>query len=604
MNAGALTPEQERFANHDAEAFVEACPGAGKTRTVVARLSKITETLPPRRGVAILSFTNSAVEEFTKRSREAGVDPLLRYPSFVGTFDAFVRHFLVLPFGIAAGAARPIIVDSWERIGLAKIRLSGKKSFTGPGVSLDVFDAETNAVDPARIGHIALRQHVIKHQADYERAAANRRRFLHRLGNLSAIDARVEARRHFQNPAWNQALGRALAARFHEVIVDEAQDCNPLDLEILSWLRSHGLRVTVVCDPDQAIYGFRHGKPSELQAFGEKYSPENQLGLTGNFRCSGPICSLAATLRSRQNPDTPLGETADITHPVIVVTYSGRAVPPDIGSLFIERLEAKAVGLSRADGIVVSHALGAAQHATGDPMSQKISGTSRIEIFARAVGEFWSPSATSRSRDSALRTVEKLLLHLMGHWQDGDLHPSRVVERAGLDRRQLRRQALEVVMCLPKTCDDTDNNRSAWVASVQSEVERLRLVLSQGKTVPGYFRNPTKSQWSKHLKSPVVTGLSCSTIHEAKGRQYEAVCVVLQPDRTPDNRTSLLFDAWENRTALEAKRVIYVGVTRARRLVVLAVPESFADRCVAILNHGKVPYERLQQVGMPTRARR
>jgi superfamily I DNA/RNA helicase len=36
-----LTTEQQQFANHEEEAFVEACPGAGKTRTVVARLARI-----------------------------------------------------------------------------------------------------------------------------------------------------------------------------------------------------------------------------------------------------------------------------------------------------------------------------------------------------------------------------------------------------------------------------------------------------------------------------------------------------------------------------------------------------------------------------------
>ncbi|MCA1479850.1 hypothetical protein [Bradyrhizobium sp. NBAIM08] len=37
----------------------------------------------------------------------------------------------------------------------------------------------------------------------------------------------------------------AIAARFYELIVDEAQDCNPLDLQLLTWLRGHGLHVTL-----------------------------------------------------------------------------------------------------------------------------------------------------------------------------------------------------------------------------------------------------------------------------------------------------------------------------------------------------------------------
>ena len=592
MKDAKPTPEQESFANHGAEAFVEACPGAGKTRTIVARLASMAKTLPPRRAVAILSFTNSAVEKFAEDCRDAGLGTFLRFPHFVGTFDAFVRHFMVLPPGIAACASRPIIVDSWDSLGV-EIRLLGKHAFAGPGVCLDDFDCATNAVEPTRIGHAALRQHLMQHQDQYQRSAAQRRDYLHRAGYLSAADARVEALRRIQNTAWNQSLGRALAARFFEVIVDEAQDCNPLDLEILSWLRGHCLRVTVVCDPDQAIYEFRHGTPNLLREFAVKYETKNRLCLTGNFRSSNPICALAATLRTRLEPDSALGETGNLTHPVVIAAYS-KKVTERIGQLFIERIESKCVGLSRTDGILLAHRHLDGQRAVGDPMALKISGTSRIEALARAVGEFWSPSAHTRSRDSALRMVERFLLELTGHWKDGDHHPHRVIERAGLNRRQMRRQALEVMMHIPKTCDDTDQSRSNWVAAVQSEVSRLKLVLPKGKTVPQFFGRPRKPEWSQHLRKPVVTNLACSTIHEAKGREYEAVCVVFRPDRAPDNHTTLLFDAWNNRADLEAKRVIYVGITRARRFVLLAVPRTFVDRCCAILANGKVPFELVQ----------
>jgi DNA helicase-2/ATP-dependent DNA helicase PcrA len=597
VNDDSLTLEQKSFANHDSEAFVQACPGSGKTRSIVARLANIAEKLPPRRAVAALSFTNSAVEKFSRSCHEAGLGFFLRYPHFVGTFDSFVRHFIVVPPGISGSTSQPIVLDSWETLGI-EVRLSGHKAFKGGGVSLDKFDAETGKIDPLQVGVLPLRTHVIKYQSDYEQAAARFRYFLRRKhGLLSASDARVEARQHIRDDAWSQALGRALAGRFYEVIVDEAQDCNPHDLEILSWLRTHGLRVTVVCDPDQAIFEFRHGTPSNLRVFTNTYRSEDQLSFTGNFRSSPPICALAATLRARQDPDVSLGETANITHPVILTTYSGRLVPPAVGQLFIQRLESEAVGLSRTEAIVLAHQLRDALRATGNAMAAEVSGTSRVETLARAVGEFWWPSATTRARESSLRKIEKLLLELMGWWQDGDYHVTRVIERAGLSRRQLRRQALEMVMRIPNTCDDADLYRDNWIEVVRSEVERLRLVLPRGKTVTGFFPCPRTDRWSEHLLTPTVAGLPSSTVHEAKGKEYEAVCVVLKPDRAPENHTSQFFDAWEKRTDLEAKRVCYVGVTRAKKFVMLAVPEAFADRCAAVLQHGDVPYERIQADG-------
>lgn len=76
---------------------------------------------------------------------------------------------------------------------------------------------------------------------------------LRRLSADSSTNSRVEAVVRLQNRQWSGSLCRAIAARLDGLIVDEAQDCKPLDLQLLAWLREHGLRVTIVSDTDQAI---------------------------------------------------------------------------------------------------------------------------------------------------------------------------------------------------------------------------------------------------------------------------------------------------------------------------------------------------------------
>jgi len=147
-------------------------------------------------------------------------------------------------------------------------------------------------------------------------------------------------------------------------------------------------------------------------------------------------------------------------------------------------------------------------------------------------------------------------------------------------------------MSLPKTCENTDDDRVAWITQVRLEAQRLNLPLPAGTTAPSFFRRPPNAQWSSHLQLPVDLGLKCGKIHEAKGHEYGAVCVVIPPDRAPANRSSTLFGSWEARIDAEAKRVLYVGFTRARYLAVLAVPTAFADRCIALLTAGEVPYTR------------
>ena len=88
-------------------------------------------------------------------------------------------------------------------------------------------------------------------------------RFLER-GELDFDDARALAITRCGEVDFAARLSSALAARFREIIVDEAQDCNPVDLEIIKWLRDAGIPTKVICDPHQSIYEFRGGVTDHL----------------------------------------------------------------------------------------------------------------------------------------------------------------------------------------------------------------------------------------------------------------------------------------------------------------------------------------------------
>ena len=580
-----LTCEQRAFANHPTGVFVEACPGAGKTLAIVARIARIAPTLPPRRGLAILSFTNSAIEEFIARCHVLGLRSVLCHPGFVGTFDGFLRQLFFSPNGIEGLFLRPTVIDSWDTIGV-EVRLRGANAFQGDGVGLDLFDPQTNQIDPTSIPHTGLRAHVQANQRAYQQAAAQRRRGMRNKGYLSAADVRVEVVRLFQRAEWSTALGRALAARFHEVIVDEAQDCNPLDCQIIGWLRDRGVTVTVVADPDQAIYGFRHGNPADLQAIANGYQAENRLTLTGNFRSSPSICCVAATLRARSVPDTSLGETAAIAEPIHVLVYQGTTVSDGIGRRFCELMQL--CDIATKDGIVLAHARKNALRACGFGCEED-AGNSNAAGMARAIGTFWSASVSSRARESALRSVERVILDLMGQIDAGEV-PARAAERRGTDSRWLRRCALELVSRVPRSCADTNDDRTEWIAALRLEVLRLGLIYRAGMSERLYFPNRVDAEWHRLLVTGNTPEIRSTTIHEAKGKEYDAVCVVIPPDLREPRRTDQLLTAWHNRTEHEPKRVIYVGITRAKKLGVVAVPAAFGDRVRGLLEVAKVNF--------------
>ena len=573
-----LTLEQRTFVNHLRGAFVEACPGAGKTQTVVARIGRIASTLPPRHGIAILSFTNTAIETFISRCHVEGLGDALLHPGFIGTFDAFLRHFFFASGGVDGIAIRPTVVDSWATLGV-DVRLRGSMAFRGHGVSLDLFNSETNQIDPDSIGHNGLRAHVQAHRPAYEQAAAQRRNALRRKAYVSSGDVRVDVAKRLQNAVWADALGRVLARRFQEIIVDEAQDCNPLDCQIIHWLRDQGIAVTVIGDPDQSIYGFRNGGLDELRGIEEKYDVSNRLVLTGNFRSSPPVCSLAATLRARIIPDVSTGDSAAISEPVHVLSYSSSSVSEAIGRRFCELITA--AGIPKTKGIVLAHSRRNALKACGSDVEDETS-NSNVARIATAVGAFWSPSVSNWTRESALRKIEWTLLDLMGQVDDGEI-PSQAAKRRGIDSRWLRRIALELVRHLPRTCEDTISARNAWIMTLREGVQLFNLAYRAGTSVNQYFPNRTDANWHRLLVSESVPDIRTATVHEAKGKEYDAVCVVIPPDRANSRRTDHLLTCWQNRTDDEAKRVIYVGVTRAKKLVAIGIPAEFKNRLTTIL---------------------
>src|SRR5699024_5574564 len=91
-----FTSAQRSLIESESGGFFEACPGAGKTQTIVERFVQRGDSENSQRGVALITFTNAAAEEAQRRC--AHEPELLRAPNFVGTIDSFIIRFFAAPF--------------------------------------------------------------------------------------------------------------------------------------------------------------------------------------------------------------------------------------------------------------------------------------------------------------------------------------------------------------------------------------------------------------------------------------------------------------------------------------------------------------------------
>lgn len=102
--------------------------------------------------------------------------------------------------------------------------------------------------------------------------------------------AQQKAEIDFDDQIYLSALSGNLVTDYELVVVDEAQDLNPLQHRMLQ--KFYRTSVCIIGDPRQSIYGFRGAVSNSMQELETKFSLQ-QLPLTVNFRCAPQIITFA-----------------------------------------------------------------------------------------------------------------------------------------------------------------------------------------------------------------------------------------------------------------------------------------------------------------------
>lgn len=567
----APTEEQQKVIDHNGAAFVTACPGAGKTRTMVERARRLLDHLDDRRGVAFLSFTNAAVDELEARLRSFGVLPIPLFPSFIGTFDRFLWQFLISPFGVPGCDRVPKLVpdkSNWE----IKPPYDGAQS-----LRLRCFDRATGKVDAALAKEEGF-------DVDKRRASAHEACALAAIkearvqGHVDFEDVRVVVQERLADSAFAKRVGAALAARFREIVVDEAQDCNPADLAIVTWFRQSGIAVKVICDPNQSIYEFRGGVTDELQKFADTFPAHDLLSMSGNFRSAPAICSAIVALRPPSDgskPDQPLGRYRNDATPIHVLSYGGSGVSSAIGAKFRELVEALSIPMCEAPVLASTRA--SAAKAVGQPVLEQ---TRHMTLLLAQAAMNYHFAFVIGDRRKALVSLHRVVLLIQGR-----------ISTLGGYHAYMTNEALEDSRWRPEIMAIANDLRFNPSETTDQWLGRARTRLAMGLIGPININQRLRSHTdlAKALAgAPTDSPVAC-TIHSAKGMEFPAVCVVM----TTKTAAGIL-DLLEGQTSTgadEEARKIYVGASRAERLLAIAVPKSRVARVQALLANNGCPVE-------------
>ena len=560
---GFLTEHQLRAVEADRDIFLTACPGSGKTRAAGVRVARLADD---GRRVAACSYTNVGVEQI----RHVLANDLRRSLDsrhFVGTLHGFLLRYVLYPFGhlVTGSEETPRLIGDdgpWREVifgGDNRIRLPVSRFHFRPDGSLCVRSV------PPRFPHMPEAAAVMG-QSDalrFKRAAAGN-------GYVSFDDAIYWALRVLQD---QPEISAAVAGRFDELLVDEAQDTSELQLACLHALCETGkLRsLVLVGDLEQSISAYTGASRDRCERLAEHRGLAS-ISFTENHRSSQKICDVAVHFCSRGAPDHAVGEDADCQWEPELLLYP--ADQPDVAlGRFRERLEELGDDPGQAAVLARSNAL-------VDELNGR---TTAVEIrprplaLGRAVTALRGAGTLGR-RD--LEAVDRLISHAA--WDAGDL--------ALLDQPE-RWQVRQATMTLLKTSPDLSENVRVWI---QGAARALGGVVAGLVDAPAHKAGQvlaSSAAQEDHVAGEVFAAhaneLQAQTVHDIKGETRGAVLVVV--DRLRSRRHGAQSELWSRpllgevvaEEDAEELRIAFVALTRARRYCAVALPGNCGDEVIS-----------------------
>jgi DNA helicase-2/ATP-dependent DNA helicase PcrA len=268
--------------------LVLAGAGSGKTRVLTHRIGWLTEVerASPWSLLAV-TFTNKAAGEMRART-----EALLRRDGrglAIGTFHGLAHRFLrqhwreaKLPetFQILdADDQQRLVKKTIQAMGLDETRFPARQATWFINAAKDE-GKRPAACDP---GYNPVNRTYIDIYQAYEDAC--------RRGGL--VDFAELLLRWHETLLGDDALLAHYRNRFQHILVDEFQDTNTIQYAFVRVLAGESAAVFVVGDDDQSIYGWRGARVENVRSFLKDFPAARTFKLTQNYRSTGNILDAA-----------------------------------------------------------------------------------------------------------------------------------------------------------------------------------------------------------------------------------------------------------------------------------------------------------------------
>jgi DNA helicase-2/ATP-dependent DNA helicase PcrA len=370
-----------------------------------------------------------------------------------------------------------------------------------------------------------------------------------------------------------------VSSKFAWILVDEFQDTTDLQVEILSLIADAGqTRFLLVGDPYQSIFAFAGARPDLADEFANHIGARTDVVLSSNFRSSSPVVDHANALyprtpamqavgRAKKYTEQPSWQHGGSAFQVItdhfLPTLEGLSIPvgdaailaPTWYSLFPLGRRLREYGVS----IVGPGARPYRRNRQFAPLAEQVCGylmEPRPNAIAGIERTLFNTLLDCTGRacfDIFSYNGRVIVFRLLGQAQE--LHDEHMGAIAWIEA---------AAGVFSKVLFDEGYLSHDEQDIFAMSVEEMKVDMRNNKVD---LENLTIDDLGIYASPDAA--LKLSSLHHAKGREYQAVAMIdLHEGRIP------FYQARSTEEIEEAKRLFYVGITRAKRFLLYVTDDS------------------------------
>ena len=296
-----LTDEQKDAVLCDSQIiYVSAGPGTGKTYLLINKLLHYINESTSKEKIVALSYTNTAAnelgEKFNKAAFECGINK--PYEFYNGTLHAFSFKMLKSYYSSIGKDYNYIIIDDTDIEELS-----------------DEFRIQLNNQYNKEEIKACLKSKLKSNKPELLQIIANLKSRYNIISIDDILTSFIDHLNDFGFRDW-------FKGQISVLVIDEAQDLSELNYRIFDLLLkvNPSMKLFLVGDPRQNIFGFNGGSYVHLNNFLRAHNNYTLKKLTGSYRCPQPICDYVNTFRFTDCENTPLRSIGGTTGKVTVIS--------------------------------------------------------------------------------------------------------------------------------------------------------------------------------------------------------------------------------------------------------------------------------------------